>query len=285
MGSPVDVAVVGLRGIVFVAVLQAAGAALFRLTSPALPKRLDTFCRRLILVVCTLAALGVLARSMLEPARMAGSLAGMFDPFLWTLFLGSDVATAQAFRLAGIACLVIATLCEVKVSRIGQWIGVGLMLASFVTMGHTSTHSSSLLLGGLLAMHIGAAAYWFGALMPLLAVLQRTDPDESVRVFEVFSRLAVRIVPVLFLAGLLLASVLLASVAGLAMPYGRLILLKLVLFLLLLGLAAANRYRWVPHLRAVGRRAWLQRSIAVELVLMVGVLFVTAAMTTLYSPH
>jgi putative copper export protein len=159
------------------------------------------------------------------------------------------------------------------------------MLASFVTMGHTRTHSSSLLLGGVLAVHIAAAAYWFGALLPLLAVLRRADSDESVRVLEAFSRLAVRVVPVLFLAGLLLASVLLASVAGLATPYGRLILLKLALFLLLLGLAAANRYRWTPHLRAIGSRAWLQRSIAVELVLMVGVLFVTAAMTTLYSPH
>jgi len=61
--------------------------------------------------------------------------------------------------------------------------------------------------------------------------------------------------------------------------YGALVLAKIAAFALLLALAAWNRWRAVPGSPA------LRRSIAVEYVVMIAVIAVTATMTTFYSPQ
>jgi putative copper resistance protein D len=68
-------------------------------------------------------------------------------------------------------------------------------------------------------------------------------------------------------------------------PYGQLLIVKLSGFLLLMVLAAANRWRWAPALAAGRPATALRRSIAMEIVLLVAVLFTTAVLTTYFSPH
>jgi putative copper export protein len=284
MGGSIDVAVAAARGVVFAAALQAAGAAMFRAMIGPSPEHVEAFIRRLIVGAALVTIVAVLARSALEPARMAGTLSGVSDPFLWSLLWQSDVAVAQASRLVGAGILLLATISERRGAAVGRWIGIGLIVVSFATMGHTRAHSGSLPLGAFLVVHTGVAAFWFGALWPLLIVLRHADADESTRMLGAFSTVAVRAVPALFAAGIILAVLLIGSVAGLASSYGRLVVLKLVLFALLLGLAAANRYRWVPRLAASGDGAPLRATIAMEIALMLGAIGATAVMTTLYSP-
>ena len=285
MGGSIDIAVAAARGLVFVAALQAAGAAMFRAAIGPFPEPVDARLRRLIIRAALLAIVAVVVRSVLEPARMAGAMSGVADPFLRSLFLQSDTAVAQALRLIGAGILLAATLPRRPARRIGQWIGSGLIVASFVVMGHTRAHAGALLLGSLLLVHVGAAAFWFGALWPLLIVLRHAAVEQSALLLGAFSTVAVRAVPVLFAAGVILAGFLIGSVDGLTTPYARLLMIKHVLFVLLLGLAAANRYRWVLRLATDGHAEPLRRSIAAELVLMFGVLGATAVMTTLYSPE
>jgi putative copper export protein len=74
-------------------------------------------------------------------------------------------------------------------------------------------------------------------------------------------------------------------VAVLRRPYGLLLLAKLSLFVLLMGLAALNRWRFTPALEAApqsARRA-LQRSIVAEYLAITVVLAMTATLTTLFS--
>ena len=73
---------------------------------------------------------------------------------------------------------------------------------------------------------------------------------------------------------------------ALSTPYGRLLCAKLVLFALLMLLAALNRQRFTPAMArgAGGAALAFRRSVLLEWYLIVAALAVTAAMTGLYSP-
>ena len=73
---------------------------------------------------------------------------------------------------------------------------------------------------------------------------------------------------------------------ALATEYGRLLAVKLVLFLLLLGLAAFNKLRLTPALLAgdAGAGIRLRRSIRLEFAAVSAILATTAILTTIASP-
>jgi putative copper export protein len=103
---------------------------------------------------------------------------------------------------------------------------------------------------------------------------------------EQFSRIATRLVPMIFVAGLTLAIVLLDSFAALATPYGWMILGKVSGFALLLGLASFNRWRLLPQIRS-GQAAAGQafRSIAaIEWFIIMTLIITTVSVTSLFSP-
>ncbi|MGC1729074.1 MAG: CopD family protein, partial [Steroidobacteraceae bacterium] len=101
-----------------------------------------------------------------------------------------------------------------------------------------------------------------------------------------FSAAAVRLVPLIALAGAVLAVLLLPDTAALLEPYGRLLLFKVALFVLLMGLAALNRLRLVPQIERGKARALrtLRLSMTAEYLLISGAIAVTAVMTGFYSP-
>jgi len=142
------------------------------------------------------------------------------------------------------------------------------------------------LLAGLLILQLLIIAFWFGALWPLLLASSQEAPATNAAVVEQFSRVAIRLVPVVFLAGFALAVALLPSIASLSTPYGLLLQAKVAAFALLMILAALNKWRLAPRIRGgdpAATRA-LRRSIMAEWVLIAGVIAITAAMTGLFSP-
>ena len=84
-----------------------------------------------------------------------------------------------------------------------------------------------------------------------------------------------------------MAFMLAPDVSVLRRPYGELLAAKVIGFGLLLGLAALNKWRWVPALAAgeTAARAALRRSIATEYALIAAVLSITAVLTAFYSPE
>jgi putative copper export protein len=151
-------------------------------------------------------------------------------------------------------------------------------------MGHTAVHPHHLLLALALITHVLVAAFWLGAIPALYLAIWREAADLAGRLIDAFSRVALRIVPFLALAGVVMALVLVRRLAVLAQPYGWLLLGKITGFTLLIGLAAANRWRLGPAV-ALGAARALKCSLAAEYLLMVGVLAATATMTSLYSPE
>ena len=152
--------------------------------------------------------------------------------------------------------------------------GVGLSLAA---SGHAATAPPQWLARQAVFLHGIAAAYWAGALVPLLAMTWR--PAEGLlAVLYRFSRAAVVAVGLLGLTGLVLAIVQLESFGALIeTQYGLILSIKLVLVAALLGLAARNRFRLTPALAGDPLQARpLLRSILIECALVMAILAVVA---------
>jgi putative copper resistance protein D len=155
--------------------------------------------------------------------------------------------------------------------------------------GHTSAHTWRSVLAPLLGLHVLIVAFWFGALWPLLLVIRLDTAAAAAQITARYSALASYLVPLIAVAGVAMAWILTGGPAIFQRPYGELLLLKLLVFALLMVLAAVNRWRLVPALAApassgrAGRA--LRRTVIAEFVLIAIVLTVTAALTTLYSPH
>lgn len=152
--------------------------------------------------------------------------------------------------------------------------GVGLSLA---TSGHAATASPQWLTRPPLFLHGIAAAYWIGALAPLAAMAHRRN-DDLPRVLKRFSAIAMVLVALLVLSGLVLSIIQLGSVRALIETrYGILLSIKLVLVILLLGLAALNRFLFTPAVVADYEKTRpLLGSILLECVLVVCILAVVA---------
>ena len=128
-----------------------------------------------------------------------------------------------------------------------------------------------------LFLHGVAVAYWIGALAPLAAMAHRRK-DDLPRALKQFSGLAVPLVGLLVLSGLALSIIQLGSVRALIeTPYGILLSIKLALVILLLALAALNRFVGTPAVVAdYNNTRLLLGSIVTECVLVICILAVVA---------
>lgn len=281
----IDVLWLTLRAAGYVLILQAAGWGVFlalfarQLTAASVPPLGDDAARAAQVALALL-----LTQGLFEPWHLGGSWEGAGEPALWRLAFFSAGALSFWMRLAGLAALTMASARRGGVLRRLALPAALLTLASFLATGHTSHGPQRLLLGALLGLHLFAVAFWFGSLAGLRGLF-KVAPDAAVLpVLRDFSVGALWLVPLLALAGVLLAVLLLPDLAALGAPYGRLLCLKVLLFVILMLLAALNRLRFVPALTRGDSSAALVRTIAAEYWLIAAVLVATAAMTGLYSP-
>ena len=282
-----DALVISLRAISFVALFQAAGAALFlalyerHLARPT-ADRLRTVARIAALVALVAAVL----HYVLTPARMAGDFGSTFDPALESLLLRSSSGTAHIVRVVGLAVLLLSLDRASKLNRWGACGGAALALLSFVLMGHTVIHDQRWILAPLLLVHVVVAAVWLGALAGLLVATREGGTGSGALVAR-FSQHAVWAVPAIFVCGLVMSLLFIRSFTELATPYGALVLGKSLGFAVLMALAAQNKWRLGPRLLAGDGSAVpaLQRIIKVEWTLIALVLVTTAVMTSLFAPE
>jgi copper resistance protein D len=282
-----DALVIGLRAITFVALFQAAGAALFlALYGPQVARASADRLRAWARIAALVALVAAVLHYVLTPARMAGDFGSTFDPALESLLLRSSSGGAHIVRVVGLAILLLALD---RASRLNTWAacaGAALALLSFVLMGHTVIHEQRWMLAPLLLVHVVVAAVWLGALAGLYVAASDTGTGSGALVAR-FSAHATRAVPVIFVCGFLMSVLFIRSWAELATPYGAMVLGKSFAFAALMALAARNKWRFGPRLLAGDAAAVpaLRRTIAVEWVLIAVVLVATAVMTSLYAPE
>jgi putative copper resistance protein D len=276
-----------LRALAFLAVFQAAGAAIF----------LWLFARELgasaqaIRNVAKAAALSAVVLTALHhvliPARLAGTFAATFDPSLGDLVLQSNIGPAHAVRLAGLALLAVSIDQATRPHVIASLVGVGLALLSFALMGHTTIHELRLVLAPLLLVHIASAAFWFGSLWPLYVVARREPIELAGTITTRFSALAVRSVPLILVCGAAMTLIFVRSIDALVSGYGGMVAIKTLAYAALLALAAFNRQRLVHEIAAANGAALrlFTRIVRIEWLIIASVLIATAFMTDLFSPE
>ncbi len=140
-------------------------------------------------------------------------------------------------------------------------------------------------------LHLLAAGAWLGMLIPLALLLadarRHRDPDRARLAWLAtarFSNIATAAVAVLFAAGLVNTWFLAGTIPALiGTLYGRLLLLKVAIFAVMLGLAAVNRLRLSPRLadRDAGARpaiGQLRRNALIEAGCGIAVLAIVGAL-------
>ncbi|HWY94850.1 MAG TPA: CopD family protein [Steroidobacteraceae bacterium] len=282
-----DVLSVILRALSFVLLFQAAGVAIFVAIFGRRLASSQVSIRRLGRAAAIAGVVLVGAHHALEAARMAGDMSGMLDPTLQGMAWNSRARAALICRLAGLLLIAVGLQGSSVRSTIVAVGGAVLAMGAFTLTGHTSVNVHRGALAGLLMLHLLIVAFWFGALWPLYVASLQETPARAADLIERFTALATWLVPVILVAGTAMAVLLLPNLSALREPYGELLIAKVVGFALLMGLAAANKWRLGPALGSgiVGSGQWFRRSVATEYVLIAAVLTITAVMTSLFSPE
>ena len=218
----------------------------------------------------------------LRGANLTGDLSGMTDPEMLGLLWTTPVGTALLLRLVGLGLLIAGLF----MGRVGAWVAVlGGIIAiwSFDHVGHISSRDTTLL-DIALTLHLLAVALWIGILTPLKRLATSTVTFASAAdVGHRFGVVAAVAVPALIIVGGYMGYQLVGSLpALLGTGYGQALIIKVLLVGLLLGLAAANKLRFIPALRAGDPAAasHLSKSISVEWLVILAVLGTTAVLTT-----
>jgi len=238
--------------------------------------------RRLAAIFAVLGLFATILSFSLSGANLTGDLSGMTDPMTLSLLWTTPVGTALALRLIGLNLLLVGLF----LGRIGAWVSVlgGIIaLFSFTQIGHISSSESALMEVALI-LHLLAVALWIGVLTPLYRLASSSTRYASAAdVGHQFGLVASVTVPVLIVVGGYMGYQLVGSFTALIETgYGQALIIKILLFSGLLGLAAANKLWFVPALRLGNPVAasHLSKSIYVEWLFILAVLGVTAVLTT-----
>ena len=276
-----------LRLALYVDLLLLFGVALFALYSVNAPLRFRPLLRGLALIGALLSVAGVL----LMTSAMSGEteLAALW-PHLQMMLLETDVGLAWALRM--IALIVV-------LAQPGKWLASmagAVALTSLAWSGHGAMDEGSLRVWHFLSdiLHLLAAGAWLGGMLALV-LLARGGVDEArirllaaaVKRFEwigaaiVLTLSVSGVVNYLFIVGPRLDEVLLGT-------YGMLLAIKVLLFAVMLVLAALNRFHLGPALERSIRDGQhgiaanaLRRSVLLELGLALLIVALVAWLGTL----
>ena len=210
-------------------------------------------------------------------------LASLQEKVAWEAGLGTSygrtaIVAAFALFVALFTFAAQSTPAARGLSLVGL-LGVGLALA---LSGHASTADPQLVSRPAVFLHGVCVTFWIGALLPLFAHV-RAVPRAGAALAR-FSRVIPLPLALLVVSGSWLAVVQLDRVDALwSTSYGQVLACKLAAVAVLLGLAAANRYWWVPKFDAsrlesggaAGARP-LALSIACELIVGLAILGLVA---------
>lgn len=232
-------------------------------------------------------------------AGLADGYAALSDSSLWTAVLAETdfgkVWTGRLVLAVASAAVSLAALNGRLSLATARPINLALCVVLVGTVawtGHATIEEGG---RGLLhrisdSLHLLAAVAWLGALPPLLWLLNYGDSAASSLRLSQFHNIGLSAVLVLIGTGIVNSYVLVADAEALFItPYGRLLVLKLVLFAGMIGLASYNRFRSAPALSGALEEGTdpavalvkLRQSIVTELVLGLTVILIVSILGTI----
>ena len=284
--APIDgwaIAAIIAKAVGYGAALLAMGGPLFVLVFRSSSNDVRQLARK-VAVIAALIGLAVLAlRFGIRAARISGmGLSGAVDPMMLGFVWDSQLGAAAIWRGAG-ELLVVALLIRGIVGLSAGLIGALLIDVSYTFVGH-SIGDPRWLLASLLTLHLLAAAFWIGALLPLRHAVGQ---PEGARLLHRFGNVASLTVALLVVVGLIFAWLMTGSFSNLlSTAYGKTLLAKLGVVSGLMALAALNKWRFVPALASGTPAAvpHLRRSIQIEAIAVLLILMATATLTSITTP-
>ncbi len=195
---------------------------------------------------------------LVTTGQMGEGWGDVFDPRAWMTVLGSTAfgRVWQIHILLGLSLAALLLLGNSEHRPATVVILSALHLGSLGFIGHAAMLSGlwGWINRGSHVLHLLAAGFWLGALLPLAHCLRWLDrPDLRVPTgvaLRRFSGLGHGAVAVVFITGVTnTALVLRAWPLDLASPYQALLLTKIGVVGLMVGIAIVNRYRLVPKLK------------------------------------
>jgi putative copper resistance protein D len=252
-----------------------------------------------------LAAISGATWLVLTAAGMSGlpAIQVFGDGVLWTVLSQTTFGRAWLVRFI-VACALAATLPSLLSPRNHKtrWIEIAavVLAAAFAGALAWSGHAA----GGLGneaivhpaadVLHLIAAAAWVGALLPLIVLFAAAGADDTSLAMARtattrFSTLGIVSVGTVLVTGIVNTYYLAGSVPALyGTDYGRLLLIKIALFVAMVAIAAVNRFRLTPQLLqqasiATSRDALrrLRRNAAIEALAGAIVIAIVAALGTM----
>jgi len=282
-----DAAAVCAKAITYAATLGAAGAIFFLAYSASLlDGLLRSRIRRLIGSLLLASVLASGARVLLSGASMSGDLAGMFDSGFVRMVLGAGEGRATGMRMAGLALAALAIPSNPRFRALAL-LGAATASISFAGVGHIRALLPSTAPILLLCMHLLCAAFWLGALGPLLIAARDGSDREVALLASRFGKLALGVVALLLAAGAGVLWTLIGDAAQFwSSDYGRMMAVKLLIVAALLSIAAVNKLYLTPKLLSGDAKAVIQfrRSVKTEMVMGALILLITATFTTVAGP-
>lgn len=269
----------------YIGVAGSAGLVIIQVVYADLVLSLSRRIRMQAVVLAGVALVASVIGFMLRGAALTGGVDGMYDLDMLGLLWRTPVGDGLIYRVIGAALLIVG----VFIPRVGGWVAIAggtIGLWSFTQIGHVP----ELELPGvrlLLLMHLLGIAFWVGILGPLRTLSRQSDQLQTAAVLaHRFGKAASVIVPVLIVAGLLMALLLAGNPWALVTTgYGLTLLVKLLLVGVVLTLAAANKLWFVPAMLAGDHKAarHLVRSIEIETAVILVVLATTATLTSVLT--
>lgn len=244
--------------------------------------------RRFIAIASMTALAAALVSIGIKGAQLIDAGAwGLFESASWRLAAESSLAASAAVAMLGLAMMLVALpRLDAPGLRIVAIVGSLLAIGSFALTGHAATAAPRWLAAPAVALHVLCAAFWLGALRPLLSALRREPAATAARIIKRFSGYAVVMLLLLLGLGATLAALQVRHWAMLwQSPYGLVLSAKLIVVTLLLALACRNKWTLTPRLRAGAGAPQLRASILAEYGLFALVLALTAALTQLEPPR
>ncbi len=270
----------------FAALFVLFGAALFGLYTGASP--LDPWLARVLRLAALAALLSALAWWYVLTALLIDDLAdALRADALAAVLLDTEFGRVWQLRLVLLMALIVMAALRLSHTKIAAV--AGLALVTLAGIGHSAQAGiPEELATGAKAAHFLAAGAWLGGLVPLGYVLRRAVAGEAEwaalarRALPRFSSMGYFAVSLILLSGIALAWSHVESLAALTgTAYGRTLIAKVLLFLLMVAIALRNRYRLEP----AGSLAALARSVALEQTVGAAILIVAALLANLPPAH
>jgi putative copper resistance protein D len=256
----------------------------------------DAWFWRVALAGTIVALLSALSLLLATTANMAGSAEAALDPdTISKVLFGTSFGRVWCWHLAFAILAIGVCLAPAARRRMPVILVLSLLLlGSLGWVGHAVEGQGPTRLVHQInqMVHLLAAALWLGGLVPLAWLLGRARfPSDTAwisvacDVVPRFSQMGYAAVALLAATGAFNTLLLVGSTqALLTTPYGRLLGMKMLLFLAMVAVALFNRFRLLPHLRHAPQPsatiAALTRSVLCEQMLGIAILGVVSVLGT-----